>query len=123
MPGNRRRPSRRPPEPCPTSETANQSQKPPPPADKPTPPPVATPQPAGAADAALERNQAAQPPQPTPPPQTPSPAPSTADPSVPAENMFRIDEAPGNELIDDPYADLIKAAGDKPRPNGAETKV
>ena len=96
---------------------------------RPAPPPVAPPQPKGAADAALERNQPGPQPPPPPAPQPqaaaspPSPAPSTADPSVPAENMFRIDEAAGNELNDDPYADLIKAAGDRPRPNGAENKV
>ena len=83
--------------------------------------PVAAPRPAPAAPA-----QAPAPPRPTPSPRpapgqqaAPQPAPaapaapsapSTADPSVPAGNMFRLQ---GGEAADDPYADLIDAARNK----------
>jgi len=67
-----------------------------------------------------------QPEPPVPPPSAeiakslqPSP---TADPSVPSENMFSLDEGSGRELVDDPYADLIKAASEQPKTPGAEHK-
>jgi len=60
------------------------------------------------------------PPKPADKPSPPTPA--AADPSVPSENMFSLDETTGRELVDDPYADLIKAAGEKPNAPGTERK-
>jgi len=84
--------------------------KPPVPPGKPSAPPAPTaakaaptaaanaaqpPQAGGAAEAIAERAQAK------------SAGRSTADPSVPANNMFKLD-SDAKRLLDDPYADLIK---------------
>jgi len=61
------------------------------------------------------------PPKPADKPAPPTPA-VAADPSVPSENMFSLEETSGRELVDDPYADLIKAAGEKPNAPGTERK-
>jgi len=87
----------------------------------PRPPPAPRPAPAAPAQSPAPSRPAPSPrpapgqqaaPQPAPPPPAPAApaAPSTADPSVPAGNMFRLQ---GGEAADDPYADLIDAARNK----------
>jgi len=84
-------------------------------AGKPAPPPTKTkPGPARTADA---------PKPPAPPASAPTPpTPAAADPSVPSDNMFSLNETSGRELVDDPYADLIKSASEQPGGPGAERK-
>jgi len=78
--------------------------------------PVASPSPTSAPASAKPA-----PPKPADKPAPPPPA-AAADPSVPSENMFSLEETSGRELVDDPYADLIKAAGEKPNAPGTERK-
>jgi len=64
---------------------------------------------------------------PTPPappekPVPPAPSSATSDPSVPSSNMFSLEETTGREFVEDPYADLIKAAGEKPNAPTTERK-
>jgi len=94
--------------PKPPPPAANAPQSPPrvpPPAagaKPPAPPPAnaTPPKPGGAAEAIAERAQATN----TAPKSAER---STADPSVPASNMFKLD-GDAKRLLDDPYADLIK---------------
>ncbi len=77
---------------------ANSGNAPPPPAGAKAPAPVpsgAASAPTGAAEAIASRAQSK------------NAEHSTADPSVPAKNMFKLDDD-AKRLLDDPYADLIK---------------
>jgi len=102
--------------------------RPQPPAPRPLPPKLPAssapkagkPVPPAPTSAVASTVPASEPPKSTAKPVTPTPAGAT-DPSVPSENMFSLDENSGRELVDDPYADLIKAA-DKPDPSGTERK-
>ncbi len=120
----------------PTPEAAKASEPakpsaPPQPAAKPVPPmpnkakPVPRPPRGGATDViAAKQEQTNAPQRPVEAPVAAPPARSSADPSVPTGERFRIDEPKGSQLVDDPYADLIKSSNDKSgaaRP-GSETK-
>jgi ATP-binding cassette subfamily C protein LapB len=98
--------SKAPPKPAPAPAAppipgAAAAKGPPPPAANATAPP---PHPGGAAEAIAERaqNRSAERP--------------TADPSVPANNMFKLD-GDAKRLLDDPYADLIKGFEGDRKPN------
>jgi len=117
----------------PTAAAAPPSPKPPtqaPKAPKPAPPKPAAgaaptnptpPQPKSEAKTPAPAKAPA-PPAPPAKPTPPTPSSTTADPSVPSSNMFSLDETTGRELVDDPYADLIKAAGETPNAPTTERK-
>jgi ATP-binding cassette, subfamily C, bacterial LapB len=111
--------------PAKTTEKATRPRPPAAPA-KPAPAQPAQAQPAQAQSAHAKATSKPVPPKPAgkpaPPAPPASPAGAAADPSVPSENMFSLDDSSGRELVDDPYADLIKAAAEKPSGDGAERK-
>ena len=75
-------------------------------APKPSPSPVPAPTSGGAAEAIAARAKENAKQTATAPKTSPG-SPATADPSVPAGNMFKLD-GDAKRLLDDPYADLIK---------------